>query len=294
MRKLKDDSGGFAFSLDLLLALIPLTILLGMVAVNMGNILYLSENTIYQSSLQRVGSDAADALVETSGTPPDWEKNGTLSVPGLARYDPMKNLSVKNYLAPLKIFAMNDTELQSLVGPGYGLYLNISISNGTPVKTWGTYNSSAANIVRIERIVLTSKLELVTSLEGAIRATGQPRVYTTTFPTDQHYLQSYEYWILVDNHGYKNASIDINSNIVVNTSEINQNVTTVRKIINPSFLFNNTTLINNVVTVRAQSDPGANMNVYVVAAFPGTPASDITLDNVQLRTSKLILYIWTR
>ena len=37
------DSRGFAFSLDVLLALIPLTIILGMAVANMDNINYLSD-----------------------------------------------------------------------------------------------------------------------------------------------------------------------------------------------------------------------------------------------------------
>lgn len=71
------DRRGFAFSLDILLALIPLTILLGMLAADMDNIMYLTQSTIYQSSLDRHASDVADALVETSGYHSTGKREGT-------------------------------------------------------------------------------------------------------------------------------------------------------------------------------------------------------------------------
>jgi hypothetical protein len=283
--------------LDLLLALIPLTILLGMVAVNMGNILYLSENTIYQSSLQRVGSDTADALVETSGSPYNWEEIGVLYTPGLARFDKNKNLTAKNYLSAFKIYALNDTQLQNMLGPGYGFYMNLSSTNSTAVlniKEWGTYNNSSPNIVRVEREVLASKLELVTSLEGLIRATGQPRVYYATFPTNNFYVNSYDYWVVVENRGYDSASVDVNEEPVITQNQIHKDVTEIKSIINKTILYNQTYFQDNTVKVRAESKPGSSMDVYVIAAFPGTPEEDITLENARLRTSKLILFVWTR
>ncbi len=43
-----DDPRGFIISLDLLFAIIPLTIVLGMVSADMGNILYEIEDTVFQ------------------------------------------------------------------------------------------------------------------------------------------------------------------------------------------------------------------------------------------------------
>jgi hypothetical protein len=280
-----------------LLALIPITIILGMAVANMDNIMYLSENTIYQSSLDRVAADAADALVETSGTPNNWEMGGNISTVGLARYDSSKNLTVKNVLAPQKVAAMNITQLDNLVGPGYGAYMTITLANNTNatvIRSLGTYNNSAQNIIRMERLVSTSNLEVVASLEGLVRDTGQPRTYTTTFPTNNIYVNAYDYWVLVINRGYNSATIDANTNTVVSPSDINQHIDTVTKQINSTFLYNATTFQDNVVTVRTPSTPGSSMDVYVIAAPKGTPASDINLDNVKLRNAKLVLYVWTR
>lgn len=77
MRDLLSDRRGFAFSLDVLLALIPLTILLGMLAADMDNIMYLTQSTIYQSSLDRQASDIADAWLNHQGLPLTGNRRGT-------------------------------------------------------------------------------------------------------------------------------------------------------------------------------------------------------------------------
>lgn len=288
------DKGGFVFSLDLLLALIPLTILLGTVVMSMDNVMYLSQNTIFQSSLERHASDVADALVETPGVPYDWEQTGNPSTVGLTRYDVLKGLPNKNYLAPVKVAALNDTHMRELIGPQYGYYLNITSSDGLQIKTLGTYNASAQNIARVERFVLTTKLERITSLEGLIRDAGQPRTYTTNFPTNNIYLQIYDYWVIVINRGYDSAFVDVNGNRVIPPDEINQHITEIKKQINETYLYNNTTFIDNILAVRTQSNPGASMDVYVIAAPKGTPIEEINLNNIKIRAAKLILYLWVR
>lgn len=288
------DKQGFVFSLDLLLALIPLTILFGTLVISMDNITYLSQNTIFQSSLERHASDVADALVETSGVPYNWEQTGNPSTIGLAKYDPTKNLSEKNYLAPAKVAAMDANELGELIGPEYGFFLNITTTDGLSIKTLGSYNESAPNIARVERFVLTTKLERITSIEGLIRDAGQPRTYTTIFPTNNAYLQIYDYWVIVINRGYDSASVNVNNNRVIPPNEINQHITEIKKQINEAYLYNNTTFQDNILSVRTQSNPGASMDVYVIAAPKGTPQEEINLDNIKVRPAKLILYIWVR
>jgi len=292
--KIIKDKQGFVFSLDLLLALIPLTILFGTLVISMDNITYLSQSTIFQSSLERHASDVADALVETSGVPYNWEQTGNPSTIGLARYDLTKNLSEKNYLAPAKVAAMDADELGELIGPEYDFFLNITTTDGLNIKTLGSYNESAPNIARVERFVLTTKLERITSLEGLIRDAGQPRTYTTIFPTNNAYLQIYDYWVIVINRGYDSAFVDVNGNRVIPPDEINQHITEIKKQINETYLYNDTIFRDNILAVRTQSNPGASMDVYVIAAPKGTPPSQINLDNIKIRTAKLILYLWTR
>jgi len=288
------DRRGFAFSLDILLALIPLTILLGMLAADMDNIMYLTQSTIYQSSLDRHASDVADALVETSGVPFDWEKRGNPQTVGLARHDPVKGLPQKNYLSPSKVAGINTTNMGELIGPRYGYYINITTAEGLTIRTLGTLNTSASDIVRVERYVLTSKVERVGSIEGLIRDAGQPRTYTTNFPTNEAYLRIYDYWVLVINRGYNSAFVDVNNNRVVPPNDINQHVTEIKRQINETYLYNDTIFRDNILSVGTQSNPGASMDVYILAAPKGTPPGQITLDNVRLRPTKFILYLWIR
>lgn len=294
MRDLLSDRRGFAFSLDVLLALIPLTILLGMLAADMDNIMYLTQSTIYQSSLDRQASDIADALVESSGTPPDWEQKGNPQSIGLARYDPVKKMPQKNYLSPSKIAGMNTTNMGELVGPEYGYYINISTTEGLTVRTLGTLNTSAPDIARVERYVLTMKVERVGSIEGLIRDAGQPRTYTTNFPTNDAYLRIYDYWVLVINRGYDSAFVDVNNNRVVPPNEINRHITEIKEQINETYLYNDTQFRDNILSVRTQSNPGASMDVYILAAPKGTPPEQITLDNVRVRPARFVLYLWLK
>ncbi|MGZ7049002.1 MAG: hypothetical protein ACXVHO_03240, partial [Methanobacterium sp.] len=177
MGLLRKDSDGQIFSIDLLLALIPIALLLGMAASDMDNMFYLVQGTVFQSSTERVATDTVNTLVETSGSPYNWETNGSLSVVGLAKYDTNKNMSVENYLSPYKLNALQPQHIQNLLGPEYGFYLNLSRADNKAIslKTIGNYNNSAQNIVKVERLVVTSNLQLEASLEGLIRATGQPR-----------------------------------------------------------------------------------------------------------------------
>jgi hypothetical protein len=297
--KIIKDNQGFVFSLDLLLALIPITIIFGAVVMNMDNIMYLSQNTILQGSLDRHASDVADALVETSGVPYNWEQTGNTSTIGLAKYDIRTGLPEKNYLSPAKVAAMDENNLGELIGPQYGYFLNITTTDGLTIKKLGTYNESTLNIVRVERYVLTSKLERIASIEGLIRdagqpRTGQPRTYNTNFPTNNAYLQIYDYWVIVINRGYDSAFVDVNNNRVIPPNEINQHITEIKKQINETYLYNNTTFQDNILTVRTQSNPGASMDVYVIAAPKGTPAEQINLDNIRPRMARLILYLWIR
>ena len=70
---LSRDSRGFALSLDLLLAIIPITLLLGFVAADMDNLIYNMEDVVFRSSMDRTAGDAVNTLLETSGVPPNWE-----------------------------------------------------------------------------------------------------------------------------------------------------------------------------------------------------------------------------
>lgn len=291
MTFMDDDSRGFAFSLDLLLAIIPLTILLGMFAADMGNMLSTVESTVYQSSTERVGADTVNTLVRTSGNPTNWEDTGVATIAGLAKFDSKKNMPVHNFLSNRKIVALEKSDVESLIGPQYDFYMTITTLESTPrtLKSLGTYDSSKNNIIRIERLVISSQLEIKTSLVGVIRDSGGNRTYTTTFPTNNFEINSYDYWVMVVSRGYNSVTVEINNNnVIFNNDTFNQGI--IRRQINKTFL-NET---NNIVNVKPVSNPGASMDVYIIAAPPGTPEQDINIDNVVPKKCRFLFFIWSK
>ncbi|MBI4813307.1 MAG: hypothetical protein HY802_02940, partial [Methanobacterium sp.] len=139
MGLLDRDSRGYALSLDLLLALIPLTLVLGLVAADMDNVMYQMQDVIYRGSTERAAADTLHTLLTTSGDPYNWANNvANLKVPGLARFDNSSKQARKYYLLPQKIVTITSPQIQGILGDQYGYSLNISsISNGHNILSQG-------------------------------------------------------------------------------------------------------------------------------------------------------------
>ena len=295
--QISGDSRGQLFSLDLLFALIPLVLVLGIIASDMDNITYLIEDTVFQGSTDRVATDAVNALLETSGSPINWEQTGAPNAVGLAKYDQGSGGPVEGTISPSKLAALNESNLQSLVGPEYGFYMNLStIDTGTQLKQLGTLNSSAANIVRLERVARASKLEYVSQLEGEIKYTGGTRTYVAPiFNTSYSYNQTYNYWIvMLNNTGFTTSSVWINNNqINLSSSSINTPY-----LINSTFLNLNSSSpsksYNNTVTLNATGSFGSEMNFYIVQAPKDVSAAGINYNTVYPKECKFIFYLWVK
>lgn len=312
MGLIRDDSKGIAISMDILLALIPLTLVLGIVAADTGDVLNLVQDSIYRSSIDRVGSDTLNALLETSGDPVNWERYGNPKVAGLAKYDEVKLIPIEGTIYAPKLGAIKESDIQKMIGNDYRFFLNITTEDRSRViKSIGTYNSSAHDIVKIERLSLYAKLEIVSKLENAMRYTGNPITYTSPpnpFPTNDFYLEIYDYWCIVVNRGYDSATVTINedlnsNNYVVKGDDFQGNAdrykTFVRKV-PESYLYgyknppyNTTEFKNNLVTVRTVSNPLSSMDVYIIQAPKGTPESEIKLDNAKPSGCRVDFFIWT-
>jgi hypothetical protein len=302
---MRDDPRGFLISLDLLFAIIPLTIVLGMVAADMGNILYEIEDTIYQSSTDRIAQDTMNTLAETSGDPYNWEQTGvTPNITGLAQYNTNTNKSIPDSLDPNKLAVLNNTDIQNLIGNNtYGFYLIITSLNGTPAtinQTFGNNsvvgNSSSGinDIVRVDKVVLCSKLESVTSLVGQIFYSGQTRIYTVpSFTTNNLSIRYYDYYILfVNTGGNSNSSATVN----INNYPINLTSTNIFQgygPINSTFLNTNSSNPNTVTLNITTNSIGSSMNFYIVEAPKNTAPSYITYSNVVPQNCNLTLYLWT-
>ena len=301
MPLLSDDQRGFAISLDLLLALIPITLVIGFVASDMDNLLFQMEDTVFRSSMDRAAGDAMSTLLETSGTPSDWEINGNTNIVGLAQLDPSTNTSEQGTIDPLKLAALNTTHVQQLVGSQYGFYFNVSTINksGTPVslKTLGDSSfGNAKDVVRVQRVAQASQFKVVSSLVGQILYQGGSRSFSIpNFQTSYNSNQTYDYWILITNNiGFTNATVNINNNPV----NFNSTNITTAAIINSNFLAMNSTsqgqYYNNTVTLNATGSFPSSMDIYIVQAPKNMAPSAITKSSVVPQSSNFILYLWLK
>jgi len=114
------------FAIDLLLAFIPLTIMLGMSANALSGVAFQVQDYANIYSLQRRTTDAADVLVKSPGTPPNWNSTISPSVSGLAYYDNSGGKSYANRIYFPKFSALNVSDIAILTGTDYN-FLNISV-----------------------------------------------------------------------------------------------------------------------------------------------------------------------
>ena len=298
---LSDDSRGFAISLDLLLALIPITLVIGFVASDMDNLLFQMEDTVFRSSMDRDAGDAMGTLLQTSGTPSNWEVNGNPQIVGLAQLDPYGNTTIQGTIDPVKLGALTTPEVQQLVGNQYGFYFNVSTINKTgtqvSIKTLGNSSfSSAKDIVRVQRVALASQFKVVSSLIKQIEYIGGTRSFNLpSFQTSYNSNQTFDYWILiVNNVGFTSASVNINNNAINFTST---NITQAT-MINSNFLVMNSSnpgqYYNNTVTLNATGTFPSSMDIYIVQAPKNVTSASITAASVVPQPSNCVLYLWLK
>ncbi len=298
---LSEDSRGFALSLDLLLALIPITLLLGFVAADMDNLLYQMEDTVFRSSMDRAAGDAVSTLLETSGNPTDWEINGNTNVVGLAQFDPSKNGPMEGTIDPLKLAAITAPQVQNLIGSNYNFYMNVSTINktGTPVSLKTLGNSSfttAKDVVRVERVAQASEFKVVSSQVGQIRYLGGTRTFIIpSFQTSFNSNQTYDYWILIANNvGFTNATVFINNNAINFTTS---NLTNAA-LINSNFLninaANPTVYYNNTVSLNATGPFPSSMDIYIIQAPKNVTSSQINTNSVVPKSTDFVFYLWSK
>ncbi len=286
--------------MDLLLAIIPLTLILGFVAADMDNLLYQMEDTVFRGASDRAASDAVTNLLSTSGDPYNWETTGTANIVGLAQYDTSNGAPIEGTIDPLKLAAVTDTQIQGIIGPNYHYFMNVSTINktGTPVvlRSMGnTSMTSAKDVVKVERVTLASKFKVITSLVGQIRYTGGTRSYTIpSFQTSTTSVGLYDYWIfLANNQGFTAASVSINNNVFNFNST--SNIAIPQKI-NSTFLSTNSTIpnqyYNNTVTLNATGSFPSSMDIYIVQTPKNVSPSEITTDTVVPKKSLFDFYLW--
>lgn len=313
LKLFKKDSRGIAFSLDLLLALIPITIILGLVAANMGNIMYDTQDVVYRSSMERSAQDTSNALLKTSGNPYNWETLGAsqLKSVGLAKYDNSNKLPLEYVLSTDKVGAIAPANVQSMLGSQYSYQLLITTLNGRTVRDLNSVGNTktkedATDVVAVERIVSISEFDIVTEFKNVKLLSSRPPTYSDYFLTNRAYLDAFDYYVYVENSDKVSTAqtswVRINgvtgNNVAVPPSAFQSTPTLVRYI-DPDVqrLKNGATLQQNSVEVSLtlrSAQLGDTASVYIIRVPKGTPIQDITPENIHGVKAKYVLYVWTR
>ena len=115
-RDFKKDKKAQIFSLDVLLALIIITVILGISADAMDMVSYKAQDYSSRLSLERITADAADTLIKSSGSPDKWEEYKIKgdTVPGLVKKE--VDQAVPNTLSFVKILKLKDNYAPLMYG----------------------------------------------------------------------------------------------------------------------------------------------------------------------------------
>jgi hypothetical protein len=161
------------FTLDLLLALVPLTLVLGMSANAMGGVVTQIQEYAFFYSMQRQAGDAADVLIKTPGVPPGWNSTIAPVTIGLAKYNSTEDRTYPHILDSEKIGALTTGSLQQLL-KGYR-YFNLSIQSinesvaFSKVLSSGS-KASVSNIVVVRRNAFLSNATNSTEVSVTLEA----------------------------------------------------------------------------------------------------------------------------
>ncbi|HML04414.1 MAG TPA: hypothetical protein VK426_01440, partial [Methanobacterium sp.] len=160
------DNVGQAFTLDLMLALVIITMILGVSADAMDIASNKATGYSERFSLERVTNDAADMLIKTQGSPDDWKsKIDNSTTPGLAENDSSGKV-IPNTLSIKKIIALKnnyDSLIYGKVLPtGVNSSLMIYPSNPSlkPIEIMKNEPKNAAEVAVANRTVTFDPLDI--------------------------------------------------------------------------------------------------------------------------------------
>ncbi|MBU4536071.1 MAG: hypothetical protein KKF16_09715 [Euryarchaeota archaeon] len=129
MLNIAQDDRGFIFSTDLLLALIVLTVILGLSAEVVDTVSYKMQDYGSRNSLERLAHEGADILIKSPGSPDNWEELnvGEIKYPGLSRVDYDHSPPEGHLLSYKKILKLKKDYGKIIPGNFFPSYLDCSI-----------------------------------------------------------------------------------------------------------------------------------------------------------------------
>ncbi len=161
------DDRAQLFTLDLLLALVPLALAMAISANAISGLAFQVQDYAATYFLHRNAEDAIDILVKTSGVPRDWEDSGNISIIGLAAWDSTANRSIPNFIDISKFYRIDVTALADLLGTNnFNLTLvlanissvNASVYNQLNLSVGSAVPANATEIVSMERLLISDSL----------------------------------------------------------------------------------------------------------------------------------------
>ncbi len=124
------DSRGLLLSTDLMLSMVIMTITLGMTANAMDMATNPLQDYSSRSSMENSALEASDLLINTPGSPCNWEKyNNSFAVsPGLAQINPSTGETMSHVISYAKLSVLNSSYEYLMEGKVFPEYLDSSIT----------------------------------------------------------------------------------------------------------------------------------------------------------------------
>ena len=222
------------FTMDLLLALVPLTIVLGMSANAMSGVTsqILDYSQWYSQNAQV--NNALEVLIKTPGEPPNWSESYPPQMPGV--------LGLANYTSDAEAYILDDRKvgwlnysvggtplyqlaIPSLLGGNFSYFnltfrgatgntsnLSIYFANGSRDGVSSIYAAQRLAMFELEKIV--NKVDEISRLSGenlcyeAGGGVGAPKIYYMSFTLEVGDLGSYDYWLVGEKDASDNVQTD--------------------------------------------------------------------------------------
>jgi hypothetical protein len=317
---------GQLFTIDALLALLLITVLIGVSANTMGIV----GNKIFEysseQSIQRIADDTADVLIKTPGIPENWENYKYLTdiTPGFADMENGTN-KFGNTLSMNKISSLKENPklIKQLLPAGMECSLMIYPTNTSlPVVEVINKTPSFGDVTIINRTVLYDyKLFDVYSTikPDIIHEDGSEYVCTHSY-TDSCNHQSPDF--KNRKSGWFCAAFNINSDdikskdfYILTDPEVNDNLdfhaswildTPDKTIVTTQNFTSNPIMINSIISelsenksreifvlhISVSGDIKKTFNTHIVGVPRGTSVSYIRLDNMKPQPAFFIMKLW--
>ena len=284
--KLKIESKGQIITLDVLLALIPITLIIGYSALSFDEISVQLQNFILDFSGQGLSEDVTEVLIKTPGIPPNWNVVGTPKTVGLAYYNTTSNKTTEHFLDYDKIASLTESQVTSLLSGNFNLAI-VDIDSGKTIKSLGSAPPAKGDIFVIRRVSAYQFGKVVVGFGAVVRVEGQPVTVSSTFVAD---LTKYDYWLLISYSKYIVGTNPVDVDFTPSGESrryIGPQDFPVKNLVN-SFLRSGSNNVNTKVTGR----PGNEIAFYILQIPKGTDSELVNATYVGPRKCILTLQYW--